>query len=68
MESLQARYEESKVTLAAARDAKFKKLNVFNARRHEYSSDPKNSNLIFAQSAYYDANKTYVAAEQANDI
>ncbi len=64
---LQTRYEASKVTLAAAKNAKLKKLNVFTARRHEYSSDPKNSNLTFAQSAYYDANKAYVAADQEND-
>lgn len=67
LEELRLKYEASKVTLAGARDARLKKLNIFTARRNEYSSDPKNSNLIFPKNDYDKANNDYIAADQDND-
>lgn len=67
LEELRLKYEASKVTLASAKEANLKKLDIFTARKHQYSSDPKNSNLIFAQNDYNNTKKAYIAADQDND-
>lgn len=63
---LHTRYDASKIALENAKANKLKTGSLFSSLKSEYSSDPKNFNLVDAQRRFLEADKTYTAIDQTN--